>query len=123
MFPIGVDENGRVVANFDKEVVFVSLIQVQESCQVELYRNLPYFNQGATVLTTGLEIFWNSSGQPEKLFFGCIGAIGGNGNFATADHDGNLVTTLPGTFPGIILFGPVMLGSFSTSADELEIFY
>jgi hypothetical protein len=116
-FPIGMDEDGRVVANLDKEFVFVNSSQVQESCQVELYRNKPYFNQAATV-TTGLEILWNSSGQPEKVFFGCIGGIGGNGNFTTADRDGNLVATLPGAFPGRILFGPAMLGSFSTSADE-----
>jgi hypothetical protein len=120
-FPVGMDEEGRVTADLDQEHTFVNPAQVEESCQVELYRNKPYYNQASTV-TTGLEILWNSSsGQPEKVFFGCIGGIGGNGNFTTADRDGNLVPTLQGAFPGSILFGAALLGSLSTEADEPEI--
>lgn len=119
-FPVKVDVEGRATAALEHEHVFVTSTQVEELCQVGLYSDEPFYNLASTV-TTGLEVLWNSSGQPEKVFFGCIGEIGGNGNFITADQSGNLVTTLPGAFPGSILFGPVLFGSLSSEATEPEI--
>lgn len=102
-FSFHMSDSGHVYISGD-ERRFVTSKQVNETCHVELYKNKPLYNRLCT-LATGLEVFWDDFGQPEKVMFGCIGNAGGIGNFTTADRHGTLTPTLPGAYPGSILFG------------------
>jgi hypothetical protein len=84
---------------------FVSHEQVQETCDIPSYHHqkASYVEQIAAE-TTGLEVLWDDEGNPETLFFGCIGEAGGMGNFSTAYRNGTVAQTIHGAYPGGILF-------------------
>jgi hypothetical protein len=103
-FPVRLDKNGAVSIKLDQEYLFANSAQIKESCSVDLFKNKPYYDKAASV-TTGLDVLWGSNGQPEKVFFGCFGEIGGNGNFTVADRNGKIFTILQGAFPGSIAVG------------------
>jgi len=61
-----------------------------------------------TTLVSGLDVQWNKlSGQPERIYFGCWGGEGGNGNFGSVEKNGmNLLQVIPGAFASSVLFFP-----------------
>jgi len=61
-----------------------------------------------TTLVTGLDFQWNKvSEQPERIFFGCWGGEGGNGDFGSVEKNGdNLKRVMNGAFADAVLFLP-----------------
>lgn len=117
-FPVRLDETDTVLVRLDEEYVFADSVQIEQTCSVDLFKAKSYLNEAASV-TTGLEVQWDSNGEPERVFFGCLGELGGSGNFTAAERNGKIVTTLPGAFPGSIVFGVTLPSNFS-SADQEE---
>lgn len=61
-----------------------------------------------TTLVTGLDVQWDHlTGQPDRIFFGCWGGEGGNGNFGSVERGGNhLMGVMKGAHADSILFLP-----------------
>lgn len=61
-----------------------------------------------TTLVTGLDFQWNEvSEQPERIFFGCLGGEGGNGDFGSVEKNGNnLKRVMDGAYADAVLFLP-----------------
>jgi hypothetical protein len=102
-FPIQMAFDGRI-SYAGQTHQLVSHEQVQETCDIPTYHKDSYIEQIAAE-TTGLEVLWDDEGNPETLFFGCIGEAGGMGNFSTAYRNGTVAQTIHGAHPGGILFG------------------
>ena len=76
-----------------------------------------------TTLVTGLDFQWNEvSEQPERIFFGCWGGEGGNGDFGSAEKNGhNLKRVMDGAFADAVLFLPRELeGTIDPREAEAE---
>ena len=61
-----------------------------------------------TTLVTGLDVQWDDlSGLPKRIFFGCWGGEGGNGNFGSVERNGNNIhQVMPGAYADGVLFLP-----------------
>ncbi len=61
-----------------------------------------------TTLVTGLDVQWDHlTGQPDRIFFGCWGGEGGNGNFGSVEKNGNhLLGVMKGAHADSVLFLP-----------------
>ena len=119
-FPVLLDETDTLLVRLDQEYVFADSIQIKETCSVDLFKTKSYLNE-ATSVTTGLEVQWDSAGEPGRVFFGCFGELGGIGNFTAAERNGKIVTTLPGAFPGSILWGVTQARLVSSGADHVDV--
>jgi len=59
-----------------------------------------------TTMATGLDVQWRN-GQPHRIFFGCWGEEGGNGNFGSVEKGGNnLMTVMDNVYAEAVLFLP-----------------
>ena len=102
-FPIAMQDYGTIHI-LESETEFVSMKQLHETCYSEVL-NKDYWTAKVSTVATGLEVFWDNDGKPEKVVFGCFGTQGGVGNFTTADSEGNLTHVLNGAYAGSILMG------------------
>jgi hypothetical protein len=119
-FPVAFHETGDLLVKVELEHTFVDSVQIEQTCSIDLFTTKSYNNKAASV-TTGLDVQWDANGQPEKIFFGCFGGVGGKGNFTVADRNGEIFTTLPGAFPGsIVAFGSTHPTLFSRSRSEAD---
>jgi len=84
----------------DQTAVFCRLGDADETSRLEWGRK--------STLVTGLDVQWNhESGEPERIFFGCWGGEGGNGNFGSVERNGNhLRQVLNGAHADAVLFLP-----------------
>jgi hypothetical protein len=105
--------------NVIKSNMQVTPKQIEESCTLKKSDHYP-ITKVLPPVSTGLEVFWGndaSGAEPELLFFGCYGEINSHGNFTTAFSTGRTTQTMPGGYPGTILFGKDIAYHEPTSSD------
>ncbi|KAL3911184.1 MAG: hypothetical protein SGARI_001761, partial [Bacillariaceae sp.] len=114
------DEQTNNVSMASEPKDFLSTPQVESFCKLdESAHNQKHSShlERLTTVATGFDVLWNDEyGFPERVFFGCWGTEGGNGNFGTVDGDGNLVQTLGGAYPGSVLLLPSHSSYHATSS-------
>jgi hypothetical protein len=94
---VNINASGEPIFTVDENQVAESCTLAQSSyLDIETYMS---------PLTTGLEVLWAEDGSPELVMFGCFGRLQGRGNMTTVFRDGTMVQTMPGAYPGTILFG------------------
>jgi hypothetical protein len=114
--PISVKEDIASVyveAEGDPEI-FLTNVQVKAFCTLGIVsKTSDAFYKRKTTVVTGLDVIWNEEdGTPDRIFFGCYGQEGGNGNFGSVDRNGdNLIRMLAGAYPGAVIFLPQELES------------
>lgn len=114
--PISVKEDVASVyveAEGDPEI-FLTNVQVKAFCTLGIASKTSDARYARkTTVVTGLDVIWNEEdGTPDRIFFGCYGQEGGNGNFGSVDRNGdNLIRMLAGAYPGAVIFLPQGLKS------------
>jgi len=138
-FPISVtedDETGMVVVESSRQSastsasattpeIFLTKDQTRQFCRLgdaDFTKRLDWGRK--TTLVTGLDVQWNEdydgNGTPERIFFGCWGGEGGNGNFGSVDADGqNLVQVMKGAYSESVLFLPHELEGTIQASPEV----
>ena len=111
-------ETGKVVVSGPAHD-FVIPSQIKDICTLHIDPTYEHNMKGvSTTVTTGLEVVWGASGRsdaagtsvvPEMVIFGCYGAINTKGNLTSVHRDGTIVQTIPGAYPGSVLFGVEVL--------------
>ena len=110
-FPISVSvQDGHpVVKSTAKPTIFLSKQQAGKFCRLgDADRTQrPEWGRRTTVVT-GLDVEWNDeTGEPERIFFGCFGDEGGNGNFGSVEKNGeNLMKVMDAAYSEAVLFLP-----------------
>jgi hypothetical protein len=111
--------NTEIVTMLNEPAKFLTLPQVQSFCKlqdssIKSKHRSSHFERVTTV-ATGFDVMWNNQdGSPERIFFGCWGNEGGNGNFGSVNATGTLVQTLTGAYPGSIL----LLTTFRQTSNQ-----
>ena len=90
---VTVDDGYPVVyttAYKNRSQMFLSQKQTEVFCRLEDADNSSRVNWGRmSTLVTGLDVQWNQlNGQPERIFFGCWGGVGGRGAFGSVEAVG-----------------------------------
>jgi len=105
-----------VVESKGNPEVFLSGEQTSIFCRVaDVHRTKRLNWDRKTTLVTGLDVQWDAvTGEPERIFFGCWGGEGGNGNFGSVEKDGtNLMRVMDGAYAEAVMFLPQELeGTF-----------
>jgi len=89
--------------------IFLSGEQTARFCRLGDADKTHRFEWGRrTTLVSGLDVRWDeSTGLPQRVFFGCWGGEGGNGNFGSVEaHGDNLVRILDGAYVDTVMFLP-----------------
>jgi hypothetical protein len=105
-----------VVESTGNPEFFLSGEQTSLFCRVaDVHRTKRVDWDRKTTLVTGLDVQWDDvTGEPERIFFGCWGGEGGNGNFGSVERDGsNLMRVMDGAYAEAVVFLPKELeGTF-----------
>lgn len=98
-----------VVKSNGESEMYLSKEQTTEFCRLGDAAITPRHDwERRTTLVTGLDVQWDDLyGRPERVFFGCWGGEGGNGNFGSVERNGsNLRKVMNGAHADAVLFLP-----------------